>query len=128
MADTKPPTDKSKPSFTITSGEKDGVTIFSFSGYCTADAGIHLSGMVEELMQTPRKGIVWDFSACRLINSPGVVALMDVAMRIVDDFKAALVITGADATQISVFRMAGVIPVADLANDLDEAVKMAARS
>ncbi len=115
------------PSFAITSREQDGVPIFAFSGYCTAEGGRQAAALVEQVMQAPRRGMVWDFSSCRLINSPGVVALMEVALRVVDDFRCRLVITGVDATQISVFRMAGVFPVADLAPSLEDALLQAGK-
>ncbi|MBF0407806.1 MAG: hypothetical protein HQM10_10655 [Candidatus Riflebacteria bacterium] len=103
----------------------EGVVVVFAKGYCSADASGKLNGLLETLAKVNNLKLVMDFSDCRLINSPGVVVLVDFTMRVVDDFRGKFIITGVSELQKSVFQMAGIFPLAGLADSLKNAIQNA---
>ncbi|MBF0547248.1 MAG: hypothetical protein HQM08_22600 [Candidatus Riflebacteria bacterium] len=100
----------------------DNIPILPVSGYFSGDTGIKMDQIVTDLLQNGNKYIIIDFSNCKIINSPGVVALVETTMRIVGDFDGKLVIFGLDELKVSVFFMAGIFPLAKLARTQEEAI------
>jgi len=113
-------------SFTLRQTNHRDFAVIEVEGYYAAEAGQETKTIVAELLANDRINIIMDFSACRLINSPGVVAIMQVAMEVVEDFGGKLVLVGLDDLKVTVLEMAGVIPLADNAKDLDQAAMILA--
>ncbi|MBF0544757.1 MAG: hypothetical protein HQM08_10005 [Candidatus Riflebacteria bacterium] len=109
-------------SFEIEVKEIRNTQIIQIKGYFSADAGKNVNDLIDDLLRKNKLDFIIDFSVCKLINSPGVVALMDSTMKIVDDYKGKLFFIGVDDLKVSVFKMAGVFPLAGKATSLDEAL------
>ncbi len=110
--------------FHLEKEDSDDVVILKFRGYFAGDPDGHVRGLVEEALKNGIRRIVFDFSECRLVNSPGVVMIMEVTLRIVDDSQGNLAISGLDPIKSSVFEMAGIFPLADQAEDIPAAIAL----
>jgi len=110
--------------FEITVKDETGATVISLGGYGNAEAGKQLITTVVELGRQGKVRVVVDLSPCKVLNSPGVTSLMDITMKIIDDFKGQLVLCGLDPLKISVLKMARVIPMVPVAKTLPEALEL----
>lgn len=90
--------------------ECDDVTVFRISGYFNALTGEKLNTILDEIALKGKTRYVLDFSSCPLINSPGVACLLDLTMKIIEDFRGKLVITGVDQMKLTVMRMVNIVP------------------
>ncbi|MBF0407790.1 MAG: hypothetical protein HQM10_10575 [Candidatus Riflebacteria bacterium] len=102
---------------------KETFPILLVKGYFSGDTGAQMEKIVDELLQKNNLFIIIDFSNCKLINSPGVVALMSVTMKVTDDFQGKLCIVGIDELKTSVFVLAGILPQAGTAKNQEEAIQ-----
>ncbi len=109
--------------FTVTQKEMEGISILGVGGYFAADAGRKVQEKVGALLKDGKVYIILDLSACKAINSPGVASVMDVTMKILDDFKGKLVLVGLNRLMVSVFTMAGIIPLAETGTDVSEGIR-----
>lgn len=100
-------------SFAIKHQEKDGCVLIDIHGYFAGDAGQELDTLVDGLLRAGKLGIVLDFTPCTVTSSPGIAALMEVVLKITEDFKGKVVLTGLDALKRNVFSMAGITSVAE---------------
>lgn len=101
---------------------KNSIAIVLVNGYFSEEAGTKMDEVVDDLLKKGNLYIIMDFSNCKLINSPGVVALMEITMKIVDDYLGKLFFVGIDELKISVFSMAGIFHMAGIANTQEEAI------
>ena len=97
-------------SFSLQASSVQGFPVVHLAGYLAADSREPFFALVEERLEKGEIRMVFDFSGCTLINSPGVVVLMDLAYRVVEDFKGQLVLTGLDELKMRVLKIAGVFP------------------
>lgn len=109
-------------SSTITVSERQDTLILGISGYFTLETGDELQEKAREAFRRGRLRFVFDFSKCELINSPGVAGMMDLCLRILDDFRGKAVICGLDELKNSVFKMVGILPLVEAAETVDEAI------
>ncbi len=106
--------------------ENNEVTVFRISGYFNALTGEKLNTLLDETALKGKTRYVLDFSKCPLINSPGVACLLDLTMKIIEDFRGKLVITGVDQMKMTVMRMVNIIPkYAQITDTLEEAIAIA---
>lgn len=117
------PTAPTQP-YSIDLKTEDGVPILEMHGYYGPEAGNRTRELVQGLLQKGQIRMVFDLSPCKLINSPGVVAIMKLTMEIVEDFQGDLAITGLDNLKFTVLDMAGVFPMASRAMTREEAIKL----
>ena len=124
MTESKTPPEKGSGSSGIQETSIDDICVFHISGYCTGGTGEELWTLLEgRVPHLPRK-LVWDFSKCGAVNSPGIVSLLEVALRVVDDFDCRLVMTGLTEVQIKVFELAPLLPLAEHAPTIREACQL----
>ncbi|MBF0546797.1 MAG: STAS domain-containing protein [Candidatus Riflebacteria bacterium] len=101
----------------------DSIPILAVTGYFSEETGKKMDQIVTDLLQKDYKHIIIDFSNCKIVNSPGVAALVEIAMKTVDDFDGKLIIFGIDTLKESVFFMAGIFSLVSLAQTQEEAIK-----
>jgi hypothetical protein len=99
------------------------VPVFFIKGYFTEAGGKQLVDMIDGYLEKGQIHFVVDFGGCQLINSPGVVAIVTLAMKVCDDFKGKLVLTGLDEFKTSVLNVAGVFCSAEYAGTSEEGIK-----
>lgn len=101
----------------------DGMIVFHIKGYFSDYAGKKMQDTVDEHLKSGAAAFVFDFSGCPLINSPGIVAIANIAMKIVDDFRGRIVLCGLDDLKTSVLNVAGVFPTAEYSGTLEESLQ-----
>ncbi len=99
-------------SFTLKTSEQGGVLIVEIQGYFAGDAGAALQTLADEQCRAGRLKILLDFSACNVVSSPGVAALMEITLRITEDFQGKTAMCGLDTLKRNVFSMAGITSIA----------------
>jgi anti-anti-sigma regulatory factor len=102
---------------------QEGIPIIFLHGYFSGDVRQKLTEMTEGLLSQDLTKIIIDFSGCNIINSPGIVLLMDITYRICDEFKGALYLTGMDDLKKNIFKMAGVFALAKTGDSIPEAIQ-----
>ena len=112
--------------FQIKTLDQNGVIVFGVGGYFEVNAGKQLRAYVEERVQAGKLRFVLDLTDCKVINSLGVAAVLDIAVKVIDDYRGKLVLSGLDAMKTSVFTLAGIIPYLPAVKTMAEAVKLAA--
>lgn len=101
----------------------DGIPTIFVKGYFTEEAGLKAQDLVRELLEKKMVSLIMDFSECKLINSPGVVEMSNLTIVVIDEYKCKLVLTGLDDLKVSVFEMVGILPMADQAQTISDAVQ-----
>ena len=109
-------------SYEIVEYSLDMFPVFQIRGYFSQETGEELHDRVAEFLKAGKNRLVIDFELCKAVNSPGVVAVMELALNIAEDHQGRLVIMGIDGIKKSVFQMAGIFPIADLALGRQEAL------
>lgn len=107
--------------------ERDSVVIAIIKGYFNADAGEDLNDRIDRLALAGKVRIIIDFSDCTLLNSPGVTSMVDITLKVSEDFDGKLVFFGLDQIKYNVLRTVHVIPPAEVASSLAEAYQLAIR-
>ena len=113
---------------TLETSENTGVLIVHIVGYVSMENVGKIHDAVEEFLGRGGRGIVLDFRECNVINSPGTAAIMNLAMRVTEDFQGNLVVLVLDPVKISVFELAGIFLSARKAGTLEDAVTQARAS
>jgi hypothetical protein len=110
--------------FEILFTDREDVAIAVIKGYFNADAGEMLSERVDRLGLKGVVKLVVDFTQCTLLNSPGVTSMVDIALKISEDFEGRIALVGLDNLKLQVLKTVHVIPPAEVALTLDEAFHM----
>lgn len=98
------------------------ILILQVEGYCEAEAGTRIFNKVKETVSEKKlKGIILDFSKCKVVNSSCIAKLMETAELVVYDFKNDIVVCGLDKTKASFFKMFGMLDLAELRKDIASA-------
>ncbi|MBF0406900.1 MAG: STAS domain-containing protein [Candidatus Riflebacteria bacterium] len=108
-------------SFKIAESELNGISILTFDGYCAKEGGAALKDKTHEILQKEKCRIILDFTKCSIISSPGIAAILEVVMEVIDDCKGELCIVGLDKSKKHFLQMTGVIPLAKTAATVEEA-------
>ncbi len=104
----------------------DGETpVIGVTGYFTKETGDALTAVAEQHARDGRLRVVVELTKCGLINSPGVVALMNLAIRFKDDYKGSLILVGVHEPMTSVLKIVGVPLVVEMAGTVEEGLKLA---
>ncbi|RCK78114.1 MAG: hypothetical protein OZSIB_1763 [Candidatus Ozemobacter sibiricus] len=110
--------------FSIELKSEAGLPVLEMHGYFGQEAAARAREILVDLLAKGQTRIIFDFSPCKLINSPGVVGIMKLTMEIVEDFQGDLAITGLDNLKFTVLDMAGVFPMAQRATSRAEAIRL----
>jgi anti-anti-sigma factor len=108
--------------FTIVHEQNEDVCIMRVSGYFSADTGKELAQKVEESLRNGRLKFVFDFADCTSVNSPGAAAVLDIVLRIHDDFRGRVFITSLRSLMQNLFEMVGIFPLAGSADKIEAAL------
>lgn len=98
--------------------------VVEIHGYFAADAGAKLDEVVDEMLRDGAVAIVLDFTPCSIISSPGIAALMDVTLKITEDFIGKVAMCGLDELQRKVLSMAGIISIAPEGGSREAALEL----
>lgn len=113
------------PGLILTIENKPNCVIIRLDGYLDGETGQQLQQLLEDLLCRGTRGMVLDFSTCTSINSLGVSCLLEIVIRIVEDFGGKLVFIGLNELQRRVMVLSGIIPMAISAPNLAEACRAA---
>lgn len=109
--------------FDFTLREVDGFPVVDVLGYFNDEAGDLLEKLTVPLLENGRVDLILDFSQCKVINSLGVAALMELALKYVDDYQGKLVFCSLDKFKFQVLNISGVLPLIQVAADVKDAVE-----
>jgi hypothetical protein len=104
---------------------RKNIPIVTFSGYCKVEGIEDLCKRLNELAIGGHRKFVFDFSACKLINSPAMGEILEAVLLIDRDFEGHIVICGLDSLKETLFSISGIIPIAQSTSDLISAVDLA---
>ncbi|OGK07786.1 MAG: hypothetical protein A2W80_02750 [Candidatus Riflebacteria bacterium GWC2_50_8] len=100
------------------------VLILSVQGYCETEAGQEIFDKINEAFAAVKPtGVIFDFSACKVINSCCISQLIETIELVACDFNCDVVICGLDQTKVTLFKMVGMLELAELKDDVAAALK-----
>lgn len=111
--------------FSVGVEERDGCAILHLHGYFDGAAGQALEAELDRQLRGGRVRIVFDFAPCQVVSSPGVASMVELAVKVCDDFQGRLVLCGLDALKLKVFTLAGILDMCAAAPGVAEAVAQA---
>lgn len=100
------------------------IPVLHFIGHCKVEGIEELGNWVGELARKGQNKFVFDFSACKLLNSPAMGELLDAILLIDRDFDGHVVVCGLDSLKETLFTISGIIPIAQEAKDSAAAIKL----
>ncbi|OGK07787.1 MAG: hypothetical protein A2W80_02755 [Candidatus Riflebacteria bacterium GWC2_50_8] len=110
--------------FKIDTQLDDKILVLSVQGYCESAAGKEIYEITKKAFTVQKlTGVIFDFSACKVINSSCIALLMETAELVTCDFRSDAVVCGLDQTKISFFKMFGMLDLAELKDDIESAKK-----
>jgi hypothetical protein len=101
-----------------------GVPVFLAPPYFAGETGQELHQQVAQLFQQGSNRLVIDFRACKVVTSPGISSLMDLALKLGDDYRGKMAFANLDQVKTQVFTLVGVVPLVPLAQTVEEAVAL----
>ncbi len=108
----------------LVTSDRSGIPVFSFIGHCKAEGIECLSDKLQTLAVSGQKKFIFDFSACKLLNSPAMGELLDAILLVDRDYDGHVVVCGLDSLKETLFTISGIIPIAQEAQDIDAAASM----
>lgn len=112
---------------TLTGSERDNIQIIGLAGYFSPESVPQFDQLIDNLLRAGKTRIVLDFSACKIVASPGIGSILDNSLKVTEDFRGALAIVGLDQVKKKVFSMAGILEIAPEASGIEEALKLVNR-
>ena len=113
-----------KPGGKITQSEHDGITVFSLSGYFDEDLGHTLNERADHSLRNGKASLIIDFSQCAAVNSLGVEQLIELSVKVIQDFKGRLVFSQIKPIMQRVFDLAGITPQVDLVPNVTAGISL----
>ena len=102
-------------------------TVIRLTGYLAKEGGEDLLRTAEMLLQAGRTRLILDLSGCSIITSPAVALLIDLAIKVSDDFGGTLALSGLDSSKTTFLTMTGMLPLALNTATVEEAQALIAR-
>ena len=100
------------------------VLVLSIQGYCETEAGKEISDAINEAFAGEKPtGVIFDFGGCKVINSCCISQLIETIELVACDFHTDTVICGLDQTKVTLFKMVGMLELAELKDDVASARK-----
>ncbi len=100
-----------------------GIPVFRITRYFDEECGGWVNKTVDEHLCAGKLKFIIDFSGCKVINSPGVGKMLEVAVKITADFQGTLFLCGLDPLKRKVFLMARDLPAAREAANVETALR-----
>ncbi|HNV69674.1 MAG TPA: STAS domain-containing protein [Candidatus Ozemobacteraceae bacterium] len=110
-------------SYSFIEEDRQGTLLITIHGYFNDQAGRDLSELVNRSLRGDGKRFVFDFQHCSTINSMGVAELLEITLRITEDFKGQLVLSALKPFMADLLTLAYVIPAAQVAPDIESALE-----
>ncbi len=98
------------------------VPVFRIGKYFDEACGTAVCKAVDEHLCAGRTGMIIDFSGCKVINSPGIGKVLEVVMKVANDFQGNIFLCGLDSLKKRVFKMSTILPTAQEAPTVEEAL------
>lgn len=105
---------------------KNNIPVVSFIGHCKVEGIDDLCSRLQKLALEGHKKFVFDYSACKLINSPAMGEILEAILLIDRDFEGHVVVSGLDSLKETLFSISGIIPIAQPAPDVIAALDLLA--
>lgn len=102
----------------------NNIPVVSFIGHCKVEGIADLAAQLQKFALEGHRRFVFDYSACRLINSPAMGEILEAVLLIDGDFEGYVVVCGLDSLKETLFSISGIIPIAQLAPDVTTALKL----
>lgn len=115
--------DAMSESYTISQSEQDGIAIFQITGYFGEQGGEELATKVDELLCRQKGKMIFDFSHCGVLCSPGVGCLLEIVGKVIEEFNGSLAFTGLDPIKLKVLSLTHVTTLATIAQTPEEAIE-----
>ncbi|MFZ2956312.1 MAG: STAS domain-containing protein [Candidatus Ozemobacteraceae bacterium] len=112
-------------SFNFTITEERDVVVVAMEGYFTDTSTEMIEKQLLPALMQGKIRIVIDFSRISLMNSPGIASLLELLMKIREEFLGKSVLCGISPLLKEIFQMAGVTPMFLTAEDKDDAMETA---
>jgi len=101
----------------------EGIAVLVISGYFSGANGELLAVRAIKEAEQGYKRLILDFSDCRLTNSPGIVSLINLGIRIKEDFGGGVVICQLDPVQWKACDMSSVFEFVEYAPNVEQAIR-----
>lgn len=105
---------------------KNNIPVVSIHGHCKVEGIDDLCDRLQKLAIDGHKKFVFDFAACKLINSPAMGEILEAILLIDRDFEGHVVVCGLDSLKETLFSISGIIPIAQPAADVIAALNLLA--
>ena len=102
--------------------EQDGIPVIRVRGYLDLNAGRALLERADPFLIPEKVRIILDLAGAKVIPSPGVSAILDLVVKVVQDRHGKLVLTGLDPLKRRVFQVVGILPLAEVAPTVEAAL------
>lgn len=100
------------------------IPVISFIGNCKVEGIADLCSRLQQMALSGHKKFVFDFSACKLINSPAMGELLEAILLIDRDFEGHIAVSGLDSLKETLFTISGIIPIAQATSNIPAAIEM----
>jgi len=108
----------------IDSFRNQRILVLNIQGYCEAEAGEEIACIIDKTFAAEKPaGVIFNFGECKVINSVCVSRLIETIELISCDFKTDVVICGLDQTKATLFKMVGMLDMAELKDNVDAGLK-----
>lgn len=107
--------------YKIESQRKQRVLVLDIQGYCEAEAGEEIASLIDKTFAAEKPGgVIFNFSECKVINSVCVSRLIETIELIACDHETDTVVCGLDPTKATLFKMVGMLDLAELKENIAE--------
>ena len=110
--------------YKIDSQRNQRVLVLNIRGYCESEAGEEIARLIDKTFAAEKPaGVIFNFNDCKVINSVCISSLIETIELIACDYETATVICGLDQTKATLFKMVGMLDLAELKEDIEGAMK-----
>jgi anti-anti-sigma regulatory factor len=108
--------------YSIEARREGKIFILNIGGYCETEAGVEIAEEVEQAFSAERPtGVIFNFARSKVINSCCISQLIEIMETINSDYHADIAICGLDQTKVTLFKMVGMLEIAELKDNLEAA-------
>ena len=105
--------------------EINGILLITPHEYFDDEMARSLQQDLKPHLQSGRNRLVLDLGQSALVSSPGVAYILDLAIKVREDYRGCLVLCGLTPLMLEVFSMVGVTLTAETASNREEAMEIA---
>ncbi|PKL48144.1 MAG: hypothetical protein CVV42_10825 [Candidatus Riflebacteria bacterium HGW-Riflebacteria-2] len=110
--------------YKIDTQRQERILVLNIEGYCEAEAGEEIAEAIDKTFAAEKPaGVIFDFKECKVINSVCVSRLIETIELIAYDHETDTVICGLDQTKATLFKMVGMLDMAELKDNVAEGIQ-----